>query len=265
VVRAAAPGERVILFGTSQASIYSAIFAARYPERLTHLVLYGAYPVGYRASGDPEGLRRSEAFLELIRLDWDGPNPVARAMVQTTVFPEPRPQELAWQENLPHMVTREDALRFFKAHDEQDARPHLDSIRTPTLVMATADDRMVLPEWSRAVAAAIPGAVYVELPGYNHVPLPYDPSWEPFFDHLVAFASAPQPPADRLADLSTRERDILDGVCAGLSNEAIALQRNISIRTVRNHLTRIFDKLRVRSRTQAALLASRSSLASEAG
>jgi pimeloyl-ACP methyl ester carboxylesterase/DNA-binding CsgD family transcriptional regulator len=257
VVRAAAPSEPVVLVAVSQASPYGAAFAAQHPDLVSHLVLYGAFNAGANAGGLAEERDRSKAMLELVRLDWDRPNPSGRSLVFASLFPEPRPQELAWQEVFPLMVSRDDALRFLEASADQDARPMLPQISTPTLVMATADDKIVLPEWCRAVAAAIPDAVYVELPGHNHIPLKHDPSWEPYFEHVMGFVTAPQPPSDRLADLSPRERDILDGVCEGLSNEAIALQRNISPKTVRNHLSRIFDKLRVRSRTQAALAATR--------
>jgi len=255
VVRASG-GAPAIVIAPSQASPYGAVFTARHPELVSHLVLHGAYPAGAKASGLEDEVSRSDAMIELIRVGWDAPNPAARTLVVASLFPDMRPQELAWIANLPLMINREDALRFFSASALQDARDFFPRIRTPTLVMATAEDPVVLPEWSRMVAASIPGAVYVELPGRNHIPLKHDPSWGPYHDHLLAFVADPAPRADRLACLSARERDILAGVCAGLSNEAIALQRNISPKTVRNHLTSIFDKLRVRSRTQAALLAS---------
>ncbi len=264
VVGAASAGQPVVLLAQSQASPYGSVFAAKRPDTVSHLVMFGPYPFGGRAAGLLEAYAaRSDAFLEFVRLDWDAQDPAARALAASRIIPEPRPQELAFQALLPLMANKADAMRFFEADARQDAREALGRIRAPTLVMATADDAVVLPEWSRSVAAAIPGAIYVELPGYNHVPLKHDPSWEPYFEHLLAFVAAPEPPIDRLADLSSRERDILAGVCAGLSNEAIALQRRISVKTVRNHLTRIFDKLRVRSRTQAALLASRAGIGAE--
>lgn len=253
VVRAAARREPVILHAPSGASAYAAVFAAEHPELLSQLLLYGCYSCGPRPSGIGEVLH--SAMLQLIASYWDEGHPSARLLISAQLFPEGRPESAAWTADLPQMVGREDALRFFEAAADQDSRPSLARIRTPTLVMATAEDRVILPEWSRQMAAAIPDAVYVELPGCNHIPLPHDPSWEPMFDHLLAFTAVPRPPANRLSLLSVREKDILDGVRAGLSNEAIALQRNISPKTVRNHLTIIFDKLRVNSRTQAALLA----------
>ena len=62
-------------------------------------------------------------------------------------------------------------------------------------------------------------------------------------------AIRPAPRREHLGSLSNWERQILDGLCAGLSNEAIAPERNVSPKTVRNHLTHIFDTLQVNSRT----------------
>jgi pimeloyl-ACP methyl ester carboxylesterase len=253
VIDAASPNRPVVLAAPSQSSLYGATFAARHPERLSHLVLQGAYACGALANGSAEGAARVGATLELIRLNWDSVNPQTRMMVATGFFPEPTANELAWVARLPQVISSEDALRFFKADAEQDAGHNLAKIKTPTLVMASAEDPVILPEWTRVVAASVPGARYVEFPGKNHIPLLRDGSFQAHFDHLLAFTQSGRP--DRLAGLSDRERDILAGVCAGLSNEAIALQRSISEKTVRNHLTRIFDKMRVRSRTQAVLAA----------
>ena len=59
----------------------------------------------------------------------------------------------------------------------------------------------------------------------------------------------------RLASLSPRERDILDRIVKGHTNLEIGRQLFISEKTVRNHVTRIFEKLGVHSRAQAIVLA----------
>lgn len=64
------------------------------------------------------------------------------------------------------------------------------------------------------------------------------------------------PAADETAEgLSAREQEVLRAVAAGLSNEEIGQQLGISVNTVKVHLQRIFAKIGVKSRTQAALLA----------
>ena len=63
------------------------------------------------------------------------------------------------------------------------------------------------------------------------------------------------------AALSPREREILAGIARGETNQAIGNQLFISEKTVRNHVTRIFEKLGVQSRAQAIVLAKDGNLA----
>ena len=58
-------------------------------------------------------------------------------------------------------------------------------------------------------------------------------------------------PRDEAADLSDRERAVLDGLAEGLAYKQIANQLGISIHTVRNYIRRIYEKLHVCTRTEA--------------
>lgn len=257
VVRAASPDAPVVLSAPSQASPYGAIFTARHPELVSRLLMHGAFANGALASDLPEVVAHGRAVVDMVRASWESRNPQTRMMVATSFFLEPSPAEIAWAERLPQMINAADAIRFFEADLRQDARESLGTIRTPTLVTCAAEDPVVLPEWTCAVAASIPNAEYIVLPGLHHIPVVRDAVFEPYLEHFIAFARRAVAPESRLSGLSPRECEILDGLCAGLSNEAIALQRNISVKTVRNHLTRNFDKLGVNSRTQAVLAATR--------
>jgi DNA-binding NarL/FixJ family response regulator len=62
---------------------------------------------------------------------------------------------------------------------------------------------------------------------------------------------------DPLAGLSAREREVLDLLVEGLPNKLIARRLEISEKTVKSHLTRVFRQLGVTDRTQAALWAER--------
>jgi DNA-binding NarL/FixJ family response regulator len=61
-------------------------------------------------------------------------------------------------------------------------------------------------------------------------------------------------PLDRIALLSIREREVLDLIGDGLSNQAIASRLAVAERTVKTHVGRILTKLRVESRLQAGLV-----------
>ena len=61
--------------------------------------------------------------------------------------------------------------------------------------------------------------------------------------------------SDESASLTAREKDVLRAVARGLSNKQIATDLQMSERTVQTHLTHVFSKLGVSSRTEAAMLA----------
>ena len=112
----------------------------------------------------------------------------------------------------------------------------------------------------------IPNATFVELDTGNHVLTEDEPAWQtmagsrrriPRWQRETPRRRAADTPAvdDDLARLTAREREILDLVASGANNPDIAAQLFISEKTVRNHLTAIFDKLGVTSRSQAIVFA----------
>jgi two-component system, NarL family, nitrate/nitrite response regulator NarL len=64
-------------------------------------------------------------------------------------------------------------------------------------------------------------------------------------------------PSDPLAELSARERQVLELVGAGLGNQEIGLRLGLAEKTVKHYMTNILTKLQVRSRVEAALLVAR--------
>ncbi len=73
--------------------------------------------------------------------------------------------------------------------------------------------------------------------------------------HKSSPSTATTPVPVQLAELSTREREVLDLIAQGSSNREIATTLYISEKTVKNHVTNILSKLNLRYRTQAALFA----------
>ena len=69
---------------------------------------------------------------------------------------------------------------------------------------------------------------------------------------------AGKPPENPLNELTQREREILEGLAGGFSNKEIGQQLFISEKTVKHYITNILQKLQVRNRVEAALLAQRS-------
>ncbi|MGD8794920.1 MAG: response regulator transcription factor [Anaerolineae bacterium] len=67
-------------------------------------------------------------------------------------------------------------------------------------------------------------------------------------------------PQEAFADLTDREREILDLIARGKTNDEIAQALTISIKTVRNHVSNIYNKLQVADRAQAAIKARKAGL-----
>jgi DNA-binding NarL/FixJ family response regulator len=72
-------------------------------------------------------------------------------------------------------------------------------------------------------------------------------------------AAKTQAPAHPLDELTEREHQILEGVAAGLSNKEIGQELHLSEKTVKHYMTNILQKLQVRNRVEAALLAQKES------
>jgi DNA-binding NarL/FixJ family response regulator len=128
----------------------------------------------------------------------------------------------------------------------------------PTLVLHGRDDEVVPLATGRVIAAGIPDAQFVQLESRNHILLEDEPAWERFKAEVLAFTGRDAAAAEDGAPfdaLSERERQILALVAEGRNNIDIGKTLFISDKTVRNHVTRIFEKLGVSSRAQAIVLA----------
>jgi len=80
---------------------------------------------------------------------------------------------------------------------------------------------------------------------------------------VVEAFQQPSVPKDEKSELTLREREVLELLTEGLPDKEIATKLSISMPTVRYHLKHIYDKLHVRSRTEAALKHSASQQGSE--
>jgi DNA-binding CsgD family transcriptional regulator len=141
-----------------------------------------------------------------------------------------------------------------------DVRAQLPLVCRPTLVVHRRDDRAIPYPLGREVAAAIPGATFVPLPGTAHFP------WHGDVDSVVRACRAALTPVQpsshgprepEPAPLSGREREVLACVARGLSDSEIAEQLVLSPHTVHRHVANIRRKLGRTSRTAAVAEAAR--------
>jgi pimeloyl-ACP methyl ester carboxylesterase/DNA-binding winged helix-turn-helix (wHTH) protein len=180
--------DRFALLGISRGGSIAIAYAVKHPERVTHLVLYGAFAAGLHQYGTPQQLEAKRAFTSLLRLGWGLNNPAFRSMFTSRFIPEATPEHEQWFDELQRVSTSpENAARLAERDGDIDVRPLLSQIRTPTLVIHCDHDHVVAPERGRQLAAGIPGARYVSLHGANHLMLENEPAWAHFREELGLF------------------------------------------------------------------------------
>jgi len=254
----AAGFDRFALLGNSQGASIAVEYAARHPERVSHLVLYGGYARG-RLQRAPTAQERDDAELQvkLIELGWAKGDPSYRDVFSRQFMPSATLEQLDALSELERIsASPATAARIVRAFYAIDVRESAQRIRCPTLVLHSRGDRRVPLEEGRLLASLIPEARLVALDSDNHILLPNEPAWRRYFDEIDAFLPGTTPAgASALGELTPREIEILERIAQGLDNSQIAAHLSLSEKTVRNHITRIFDKLQVDNRSRAIVLA----------
>jgi pimeloyl-ACP methyl ester carboxylesterase/DNA-binding CsgD family transcriptional regulator len=247
--------QRFVLLGISQGAAIAVAYAARHPDRVSDLVLYGGYARGRRLRGQGE---EEEALIAAIRAGWGSDEPAYRHLFSMLFIPHGTPEQMAWYDELLRVTTTADgAVRLFRARGAVDVVDAARLVKVRTLVIHARDDRLVPVEEARLLASLIPDARLVVLDSDNHILLADEPAWEQFLSVLREFLGTPEAPvrATAVGELSARELEVLELVAAGLTNEVIAARLRLSVRTVERHLSNIYAKLRLSGRAARAAAA----------
>jgi pimeloyl-ACP methyl ester carboxylesterase/DNA-binding CsgD family transcriptional regulator len=232
--------ERFSLFGASQGGQLAAAIAARHPERVDALVLYGMCASGCDLA--PAEVR--ESVVALVRAHWGlGLKALAGAFVA-----DPTPEDLEGFTRLQRAsASAAVAAEMLDVYYHTDIRALLPTIRARTAVLHREADKGTRFELGREVAALIPGAELIPLPGASH--LFYHGDWPTVLDALLGFLGEPASAGPRLTG---RELEVAGLVAEGLTNQAIARRLSVAPRTAEAHVENIRRKLEVRSRAQIA-------------
>ena len=251
--------DRFVLLGMSQGATTAIAYAARHPERVEKLVLYGGYARG-RLRRDEGERQRHEALVTAILTGWADPDPAFRRLFSMLFLPQGTPEQMAWYDELQRRTaTPETAVRLYEARARLDVQDLIPRVKADALVAHARDDRVVPFEQSRIIASLLPRGRMLPLDSCNHILLRDEPAWRYFRTELDAFL-AEQPTAPATAEspaFSNRELDVLQLVALGLNNEEIASRLYISVRTVERHLSNVYSKLGVSGRAARAAAAAR--------
>lgn len=250
------------LLGISQGGAACIEYAVRHPERVSRLILYGCYSVGWAQRGE-ESRRHGEALVELIRQGWGQENPAFRLLFASLFIPDASAEQVRWFSDLMRATTRpEIAARIIESFGQINVRALLPKVKVPTVVVHARDDARIPFEQGRLLAAEIPSARFVTLESRNHILIETEPAWARFretFNECMGGEAERATAGDAiqvdLPELTVRENAILRLVAQGATNIEIGRCLFISEKTVRNHLTNIFEKLGVDSRARAIVVA----------
>jgi class 3 adenylate cyclase len=198
----AAGSRQATVLGYSEGGPLAVLFATAHPERVDRLVLYGTYAKRTEPDDDypwAQALETRKARIAAMEADW-GPEANLRDMCPSA------DEELArWWGARARAAASPGAVRaLMEMNSMIDVRDLLSTVQAPTLVVHRTGDRAVLVEEGRYIAARIPDARLLELPGVDHF-VAIDPDQivdaiEPF---VTGGASTPppaphEPPTDRV-------------------------------------------------------------------
>ena len=187
----AAGVERFPLIGISQGAAVSIEYAARHPERVSHLILFGGYPAGWRYTETEEGAARREAVMTLTSSEWGWSNPMYRRLFSKTFVPDATEEELEWFDNFQEQTTSGvNAARFLGVFGDLDVRDSLKKVTAPTLVVHSRGDQRIPVSASQQIAAEIPDSELVTLDSRNHLLLGREEASDRFLEEIRRFIAS---------------------------------------------------------------------------
>jgi pimeloyl-ACP methyl ester carboxylesterase len=188
--------QRAVVFGSSEGGALSVLFTTTYPDRVSALVLYGAYPRLAWAPDYPEGIpeEASAGLVQHIEENW------GRGQVFLYTLAQNRVDDPAWRKAHARWerlsASPGAAVAIMQMIFQIDVRHLLSAIRVPTLVVHRTAD-MAHAVGSRYMGAHIPGAKVIELPGSDY--FPYLGDQDAIIDEIEEFLTGvrPVPSPDR--------------------------------------------------------------------
>jgi len=238
-------------------------YAVRHPERVSHLVLYATYAQGrLRRTHSPEEVVKARVLTDITRLGWGKEDHDFVHVWASRFQPGGTSEHLcSWSDQMRAATSADTAVRLFEIAWHTDVREAARKIKCPVLIVHPERDVVAPIQQGRLLAKLIPDCRFVQLDSENHMPLAGEPAWSQLVAQVRDFLAEPESvrvangKALPLDELTSRERAVLEGIAEGLNNSEIAASLGLSEKTVRNHITRVFDKLSVEQRCQAIVLA----------
>lgn len=181
--------DRFPLLGVSQGGAVAVAYAVRHPERVSRLVLAGAYAQGRMVRARKESERRAaELDLELARVGWTQQDPSFLQVFASQFLPDGTPEE--WREFIElqrRTTSTANAVRFLEVFGSIDVTEEAQRVVCPTLVLHARGDVRVPIGQAGLLAGLIPQSRLVLLDSRNHLLTGDEPAWADFLAELDEF------------------------------------------------------------------------------
>jgi serine/threonine protein kinase/pimeloyl-ACP methyl ester carboxylesterase/tetratricopeptide (TPR) repeat protein len=203
--------DRFPLYGMSQGGPIAIAYAARHPEKVSHLILYGSYARGRAHRGlSEQEIEEREVSIQLIKVGWGKDHPAFRQVFTSLFIPGGTPEQFNWFNELLRISSPpENAVQIIRGFDQIDVCELAAKLDVPTLVLHAQNDLRVPFNEGRLLASLIPGARFVPLEGKNHILLEDEPAWPRFLKEVRGFlgvntAEEPEQPQSNDGDPHAR-------------------------------------------------------------
>ena len=180
--------ERLPLFGISFGATIAAAFAAKFPERVSGLVLMGGFAQGSQVRQQPGSAAHGQAMMDMSVEGWNDEYPSARDLMAQSFAPAASPHDQRkYAEFIKIAMDHKDWLKIIPLVGSADIVAELSKITCPTLVLHANKDRMHSNEQGRILAAEIPDARLVSLETANNTMPEYDRAWSKALNEIERF------------------------------------------------------------------------------
>lgn len=180
--------EKFPLFAASQAVPVAIKYAAKFPERVSHLILYGGYAEGRTFRQPSQCDVDEQTVLSLIKAGWGQPEHTFAKAFTSLFMPDGTTEQIdSFTRMQRESASPDTAVRLRKLVDRFMVRDLLPEITTPTLVVHARGDVIHPIDQGRILASEIPNARFLMLDSNNHIPVPQDPAWKVLLQAIEQF------------------------------------------------------------------------------